>query len=80
MNDLDQITMSQREQEYHQIIDGLMNKGISSRNARRLVANQSKKNLKKFRKQVFKTAKMQKPHIEISPEEINGQPEVSVID
>jgi uncharacterized protein YoaH (UPF0181 family) len=69
-NELDQITNEQRKKEYQDILNHLMGKGISARNAKRMVANKSKQNLKKFMKNAFRTRNDVKPHIELTPEEL----------
>jgi uncharacterized protein YoaH (UPF0181 family) len=67
---LDQITNEQRKKEYQDILNHLMGKGISARNAKRMVANKSKQNLKKFMKNAFRTRNDVKPQIDLTPEEL----------
>lgn len=66
----DEAVMRQREAQFNEMVERLMKNGFTRRNAKRFIISQSKKQYAKFIKQVKANAGKEKPHIELTEEEL----------
>ena len=62
--------IKQREAQFEEMVVKLMKNGFSRRNAKRFIISQSKKQYAKFVKQAKANLNKPKPHIELTPEEL----------